>query len=358
VNFLLTTVPGLEDVVSAEVAEKISGGLSGDPVSTIPLGFDGCLRVETEDVDGLLGLDTIHEVIEIRHQAEAASLEEVSRIVAGVEFPELDEAKSFRVTSAHEGEHPFTRVDLQRAAGAEIWRRYGTRVDLKEFDVEIRVDLYGRHLVIGIPRTRRSLGKRIDRARSLRSALKPTIAAALLRLSGAHLGDGRLVDPLCGIGTIPIEAERINPRLDVSASDWDPETVEAARETVSRHGFEIPVRLFDARGLGEEHPATFDYIVTDPPYGVRQSRRGGLTRLYGSLLPAFEAALKPTGVLALIVVKYRLFRSVLENTGLKIVHEQTVRTGGLSPRLLVLAGPDPDPVLYARTTHDATGVTF
>ena len=145
---------------------------------------------------------------------------------------------------------------------------------------------------------------------------------------------------MCGAGTIPIEARRINPRLEVRASDWDDETVEVARDTIRNHRLDIPVERLDARNLGEVHPGGFDYIVTDPPYGVRQARRTSISHLYESLLPQFERALKPTGAIALVVVKHRTFLKAVQSTGLKVTQERPIDLGGLHPRIFVLKNGD------------------
>jgi len=329
---LLTTDPGLEDVAADEVAELRPGAA----VQVQPYGCAGHVGVEGAAGDDLLQLSTIHHILEVLGEGEARTLEDVKRIVGAVEIPEMHDAESFRVTSDRVGEHEFGSVEIQRAAGAAVYHRYGTRVDLEQFDVEVRANLYGTQLVVGLQRTSRSLAKRILRAAPLRSALKPTVAAAMLRLVGAHRGEGVLLDPLCGAGTIPIEARRINPALEVFGSDWDAETVEVARATVANHGLEIPVEQLDARTLGEQKPEFADYIVTDPPYGVRQARHTSLSRLFGTLLPAFEAALKPGGRIAIVVLKYRTFISALERTGLTVVEQRLFQSGGLKPRIVLL----------------------
>jgi 23S rRNA G2445 N2-methylase RlmL len=331
-RFLLSTDPGIEDVARDEVLE----GGSGAEARAASFGFPGQLCVEIAAVDDLLDLTTVHHVTEIRGEADAETLADIERVVAGIELPELTDADSFRVTSTHSGEHEFTRMDIQRVAGAAIQRRYGTRVDLEGFEVNVRVDLYGRHLVAGVQRTRTSLGNRIKRARALRTSLKPTIAAAMVRIAGAHRGVGRLIDPLCGTGTIAIEAKQINPGLVVRASDWDNETVETARATVANHGLDIEVRLCDARSLCNSYREPFDFIVTDPPYGVRLGKRSNISVLYTALLQSFEAALAVSGRIVLVVLKLHAFRTALGRTGLSIVHQRLIESGGLHPRIFVL----------------------
>ena len=94
---------------------------------------------------------------------------------------------------------------------------------------------------------------------------------------------------------IPVEAARVNPHLEIRASDWDAETVETARGTLRNHGLAFEVRAADARALQEDTDGLFDYIVTDPPHGIRQARRARMTALYSGLLAAFERVLKPGG---------------------------------------------------------------
>jgi 23S rRNA G2445 N2-methylase RlmL len=270
-------------------------------------------------------------------EREVADLAAAERAVADAELPALRGAPSFRVTSVLSGDPRFSRMDLQRAAGAVLQRRYGTPVDLEGYAVNVRVDVHGTRLVVGLQCTRTPLGKRIRRPRALRTSIKPTIAAAMLRLAGAHREGGRLIDPLCGSGTIPVEAKRINPRLAVFALDWDPPTVEVARGTAANHELAIDVREGDARQLRAIYPDPFDYIVTDPPFGVRLGRRSSIRELYRNLLVSFETCLAPRGTVAIVILKLRAFRAALEETGLHVVHERLVESGGLHPRIFLLS---------------------
>lgn len=331
-HFLLTTDPGIEDLAAQEVAERVPAATA----QPAPYGGAGRVLVEGDAFESLAGLSTIHHIIEVRGEAEATSLDDVRRIASGVEFPELPDASSFRVSSELTGEHAFSRRELEGAVGWAVQQRYGTRVDLERFEIHVRFDLYGKNAVAGVQRTSRSLGKRIRRARALRNSIKPTLAAAMIRLARAHRGEGRLVDPLCGIGTIAIEAKRINPGLVVRASDWDAPTAAAASETVNNHGLRIEVRTSDARTLGRLFPGSFDYIVTNPPFGVCLARRASSGALYAALLRSFEGALADAGRVVLMAVKFETFRSAVERTGLRIVHERTVVSGGLHPRIYVL----------------------
>ena len=334
-RYLLIGDPGLEDIVVDEVRERWPE-LDARPR---PYDVPGHAIVATDDADALLSLTTVHHVIEIQGEAVVDSLDDVRCVVGDTELPRLAGAESFRVSTCLEGEHPFTRREVEGAAGAVIQNKHGTRVDLEGYAVNVRVDLYGRRLVSGVQLTRRDLGNRIRRAKVLRTSLKPTIAAAMIRMAGAHRGEGRLIDPLCGTGTIPIEAKQANPALTVQASDWDDETVETARATIANHDVEIDLRIADARSLRTVYPHRFDYIVSDPPYGVRLGKRVKMRDLYTDLLKSFEESLADGGRIALVVLKARAFLRALAPTPLRIVEERLVESSGLHPRIFVLERP-------------------
>ena len=331
-RYLLIGDPGLEDIVVDEVRER------WPEIDACPRPYEvpGHAIVTIDDADALQSLTTVHHVIEIRGEAVVDSLEGIRGAVAGTALPQLAGAESFRVSTRLEGEHGFARMDVEGAAGAVIQKEHGTRVDLEGYAVNVRVDLYGRRLVIGVQLTRKDLGNRIRRARVLRTSLKPTIAAAMIRMAGAHRGEGRLIDPLCGTGTIPIEAKQANPALSVYASDWDDATVETARGTIANHGAEIDLRIGDARSLRKLYSHPFDYIVSDPPYGVRLGKRASMRGLYADLLRSFEESLADSGRIALVVLKFRAFLKALAPTPLRIVEERLIESSGLHPRIFIL----------------------
>jgi len=149
----------------------------------------------------------------------------------------------------------------------------------------------------------------VDRAGANAGAapLRETLAAAVLRLSGWDRARP-LVDPMCGAGTLAIEAaawsRRMAPGLGrkrlgferwashddaerravaemraearaavlpggppVFASDVDPRAVALARENARRAGVELTVERRDVRDLAPLEPAGF--VVSNPPYGER-----------------------------------------------------------------------------------------
>jgi putative N6-adenine-specific DNA methylase len=152
-----------------------------------------------------------------------------------------------------------------------------------------------------------------------KAPLRETIAAAML-LGSEWPATAPLMDPMCGSGTIPIEAalmaRRIAPGLSrgfaflawpgfevsmwsrlvaearekelpsvpapISASDRDAGAIEAARANADRARVAADIEL-DRRPLSAlESPGGGGWLVTNPPYGVRVAERTALRDLYAA----------------------------------------------------------------------------
>lgn len=191
-------------------------------------------------------------------------------------------------------------VDQQRDKAGER-----SSVDRHDPDLHIFLHLKKNRATVYLDLAGDSLHKRGYRKKTSKAPLKESLAAAILRLSK---WDRRrpFVDPMCGSGTIAIEAalwsRRVVPGLsrerfgferwpnhdesaknkmaelreqaqaqaltegpDIFASDVDPEAIDAAFRNAQAAGAQVEVTqasVFDLKPLG---PAGM--IVTNPPYG-------------------------------------------------------------------------------------------
>lgn len=329
-RYLLTTDPGLEEVAAEELEELAPRSRVAPSVGT------GRLRVDAERLD-FARLRTIHHVAVVRAEADIASLGDARRAAAACEVPELADARSFRVTAHRRGDHPFRSAELAGAVGAGLLQRHATPVDLEDFAVEVRADLQDSVLVLSVQLTRLPLSKRLRRGRALRASLKPTLAAAMVRLAGAHRGPGTFLDPTCGAGTLPVEAKEVNPELVACASDWDEDTVAAARRTARNHGVEVDLRLGDARRLTECWDRRFTHVALNPPYGHRVGRRLSLTSFHGALLRSILQVVGGDARVVVITPRRTSFLRAVGELPFDRLKEVGVEAGGLRPSIHVLA---------------------
>ena len=164
------------------------------------------------------------------------------------------------------------------------------------------------------------LFKRGHRITSVEAPLRENLAAGIVRLAGWTSKDV-LFDPMCGGGTIALEAalmaRRIPPGIarhfaferllvhdakiwgrmreaarakqlatvpaPIYASDHDPAMVKIAQRAFQGAGVMVDVRLKQSDILDLEAPADQGIMVINPPYGVRLSRPDELESFYPQL---------------------------------------------------------------------------
>lgn len=204
-----------------------------------------------------------------------------------------------------------------------------------------------------------------------RAPLRPTLAAGILRAAGWVPGDP-LLDPMCGSGTLIIEAARaalgIAPGADreflftrwpglpgaaaltaarrdlspgpspvdlspgtsprIAGSDRDPGAIAASRANAERAGVAAHVRL-DVRPLSAcEPPPGTGLVVSNPPYGVRVGKRGPLRDLHAQLGHVLRA--RCPGWRVALLCGDDLWRY----TDLPLAEARSLRNGGLAVKLV------------------------
>ena len=211
--------------------------------------------------------------------------------------------------------------------------KYGVRpsVALKNPDIRIHVYVLRNKATVSLDLSGESLHLRGYREVGLKAPLKENLAAAILIRSGwleTVSAGGGLIDPMCGSGTLPIEAalmaadvapgrlrgyfgffkwkghreetwKRLVQEAEEKATtgmgklppiigyDSDRKAVRVAHGNLERAGFKGRVH-FERRELADlkPHPAIGSrsgLVVVNPPYGERMGDRKAIGELYESL---------------------------------------------------------------------------
>lgn len=154
--------------------------------------------------------------------------------------PTPDGALSFRVSCTRDGRHKYTSTRAAAVIGDAVGSATGLRVDLTAHDVEVCALLLQGELVLGINLwhgraaswARGELGPEpcplLPAARSS-ARLRPATAALMLRLARVRPGD-TLLDPMCGIGTLPVLAAAVAGCALALGGDVDDEGLAQADE--------------------------------------------------------------------------------------------------------------------------------
>lgn len=348
-NLTFTTNPGLEDVVRAEFTERVAASVLAEreivwPKANlkgrVPVAIDAT-QAELHPI--ALEMRSIHHVIrDLTAFAlpAADALAAIRRHLAGMDLPGLDAGTPFRVTSMRTGEHDFTSMDVQAAAGAGIQARTGAPVSLREHRVHVEVDVVDDQCLVGLRWSERALSLRLRRPYERRVALAANVAHALLRLAAVGDAPGRILDPCCGTGTILLEAGHLHPGIELVGSDSDDRSVEGAASNLEHYGMAQRSRILqaDVRALAElAHLGPFDAIVTNPPFGRRLGQRIDFRRFYREFLDGAREVIHDNGRLVLLADRRGLFNSACRDSGRWHIRDvRIVELGGIHPGIFVL----------------------
>lgn len=349
----LTTNPGLEASVRGEIKERLAASPLGDRTWAVPPSpAKGRVPITIdagadELVSLVLALRSIHHVIRDVEQFPLPANEPLTGIraqLAALDIPGLDATTPFRVTSVRSGDHDFTSMDVQSAAGAGIVDRNAAPVDLRGYASHVQVDVLDDTVFVGLRWSEHPLSRRFRRPYERRVALAANVAYAMLSLAMPAGLDGRLLDPCCGTGTILLEAGAIAPTVQLIGGDSDTRSVTGCAENLAYYGLSdrAQTQRADARQLTElSDLGPFDAIVTNPPFGRRLGQKIDFHRFYRELLGGAREIIAPGGRLVLLADKRNAFNSACHQAGgWHIQDVRIIELGGIHPGIFVLTATE------------------
>jgi len=203
----------------------------------------------------------------------------------------------------------YLALKTKDAVVDQFREKFGKRpnVKLDSPDVVINVRIFRDECTVSIDSSGESLHKRGYRIATGPAPLSEVLAAGLVLLSGWD-GKSNFIDPMCGSGTIPIEAGLIacripagffreeycfkhwkdfdaslwdeikaqelekkinNPGIKIIGSDWSGRILNTAKENVDSAGLKDVITLKAGFISDSEPPTGGGVLVTNPPYGER-----------------------------------------------------------------------------------------
>lgn len=342
----VTFLPGLGEVVADEVAELLAPQRPARPVpgrdDALRFAHDGSLR-------DVLGLRTAAAAFVVRHfdvprPRSLTSGDHLARIVDAM-YASLRVAgsSSFRFEAAGADSTAFARL------AALLHDATGLAYEPQDGELVVRVvrppadgdtDPGWDVLVRVGPRP---LSARRWREVDLPGAANATIAAATARLAGVRPTD-RVLNLMCGSGTLLVERLLAGPAASAVGVDDDPTALDAARTNLRAAG-QRTARLVAAdatspdalsAALGDER---FDLVLADPPWGALLGSHASAPGVHAGLLRAARAVTDPGARLAVLTHEVRVMERVVaeaSSSWLPTAEPLRVFAKGHHPRIWVL----------------------
>ncbi|MBS1983942.1 MAG: hypothetical protein JST16_07195 [Bdellovibrionales bacterium] len=370
-EFLVTTSPGLEDLLLSELHEL---GLENARLeASHVIRFEGewaeACRVITRS---RIASRILLSLRNFSARNPAMLYDQVRRVDWTQHIPQ---GKTMAVFVHGSGEGAdfalsFAPLKIKDAICDEIKKRGLPRpnVDRKDPNVRVEAFIHGGKCEISVDLASEPLHRRGYRQDGGEAPIKENRAAALLRFAG-YDGSKPFIDPFCGSGTLAIEAglmatntapgllkraesyslwdcypaarlalveEREKAKQEchpdtkhvIVASDLSKAALAKARENIRLAGLAevIETHLADARTL--ESPDSF--IIANPPYGVRLKEQEAACTLLGEFTRQVKHACAGS-TLAFVVEAGPLEKS----TGFKPSRKKLIKSSGMELKFLV-----------------------
>lgn len=222
----------------------------------------------------------------------------------------------------------YTALQIKNAITDQQMQRfrYRSNIDIKNPDILVNAHIQENYCILSLDSSGSSLHQRGYRLAMGFAPLKETLAAALLDMA-EYSPDLPFLDPLCGSGTLPLEAslkalniapglfknefgfmkwrdfdeslwqglltEAKNSQLTelkamIVGSDRDSDILSQARTNAKRCGVADKIKFIQTDLSELEPPADRGIIICNPPYGERLGEVEELGKLYKMLGDIFK----------------------------------------------------------------------
>jgi tRNA (guanine6-N2)-methyltransferase len=283
----LLYLPGLDDVVRDEVAERIPGVKR---MSFVDDRNDSLAVTLSGPLNPLFRLTTVVAPFLVL----SFPVPRPRSLTSGEYFPTI--VNGIREAVRLNGKNPPRTFRLEAAGrtspvmlafASQVERATGLRHDDLDGECVIRLrrtpDRDGWDVLIRLSRL--PLSARPWRAEGYHAAANATVAAAMVRLSNPQPGD-RVANLMCGSGTILIERLLAAPAAAAIGIDVAEEAISAAVANAEAAGLAGQAKFFvdDIRGNAWLASDPYDSFFADPPWGDKSGKHSENETLHEMLL--------------------------------------------------------------------------
>lgn len=345
ISFFARTIRGIESIAAGEIEQRCGASITDIRHREIRFHLDalkpGLLDLGSVD-DVFLTCGIVNDVDHTR--AALATLAKRSKHINFAEtiaplrhLRKIPRKPNFDVVASFLGRRNYNRFEIEDTVAEVIqhqtrWSYTPQREHKSDrLDLSFRIHLSDQEAIIGARLTSAPLHRRTYKIESRTGTLHPPLAFAMAMLSNPAANQ-KILDPFCGVGTILVEALRLEPRLRASGVDIDSESIQKAISIAETANKDIQFIVGDAGQLpfaaGE-----VDRIISNPPWGRVVGVRGSAKHSFFEELKRVSAA---GGRLVLLMDAADEHQTAIEQTGFTLLERTPVSLFGSWPEILVL----------------------
>lgn len=338
-TFAAFVTRGIEDVAAQEIAADRRVGRLVETRTKVVL-------AESADTRPYASLRTVDDVAIVGARSETIEgLDDLVRLVADADLPTAvehagrtdrqDGTFSVTVSAARTACGPAS--EIEQAVARAVADRHGWKhLAMQRAPVDVRVFIDENWGLIGVRLFDEPLSRRSYRVANVRGSLRPTVAAALVRIATLGTRKQRVWDAFCGSGTILCEAAELGH--EVWGTDIELEAVNASRENISEVKREFWGRIEQADSTMTKtwtKHRTATAVVSNLPWG----KQVGITSkqaLYDTVSAGVADVARRGGTGVLLTAEPKLIMQRLRRSSDVTVEERRIGLLGQTPSVLVV----------------------
>lgn len=350
ISYFARTICGVEEIAAGDIQEKVAVDriTYSHRIVEFESSSDPNLLLKIKGVDDIFinlgklkGIGHKREALtEIARQVGRSNLNEAIKICAKVR--PVPKSIKFSITASFLGKRNYNRWEIAEYTKNILCAKYSwTYVNpktgsLAPHDISIRIHLSDRGGIVGVRLGAQPLFKRNYKIESIPGSLTPPLAYLMCRLSCVKEGNA-IVDPLCGVGTIPIEAGYLQKRLLIIGGDIDAEICLASRRNVNHA--QSCAKILQMNSLNLPLPdKSVQAIVSDLPWGHQTLLKlvPNTEQPYCLLFEEFSRILTPFGRMVIMAEDTNILEESVNRASLEVKEKYLLSLFGRHPTIFVI----------------------
>jgi tRNA (guanine6-N2)-methyltransferase len=347
-NFIARTLRGVEAIAASEIRRNFpdASPVIGHREVRFEAAFSTPEAFQLKTIDDLLILHK--EIKGIDHTRNSISLLETAFLPIDIEallsyvskVRKLPSPLPFTVVASFLGKRNYNRFEIEDIIGKKLAESFRGIYQSSKLGKEnppaltFRVHLWDDKGWLGLRLFETPLHRRDYKTTSRTGSLHPPLAHAMAFLANIEPGQ-KVIDPFCGVGTIPIEAKSSCPEAEVYGLDFEDEPLNNAQQNATQARVKNTFQQSDAGSLPFADQS-IDRIVSNIPWNHQVDAAGDLRRGLAPFWREVNRVLTFEGKAVLLThdQEEELWR--LEEFGLELLAKYEVSLFGKHPEIWVL----------------------
>ena len=338
----IVTAPGIGKIALKELNYK---KISYTQAITLPLKTQETilLTIKKEYIKKLYTLRTVDDIflvlyegINVKNNKDLSHLivnnlkEKILSVLIYLPQKRKKRTTNFWIFVKQDIDRSVYRRNISNIIGNYILNNFKKWRQREPADIELWSFYSNQKVTLGLRLTDITFRQRKYKVDERSGSLRPTLASALVLLSDPNPND-YFMDPMCGVGTIPIERSFWGPAKFIGGGDIDSHAIKMAKKNVESLNKPIILNCWDSTkpSMLKAHNGNVTKLVSNLPFGKKFCDKKNLKFLYSKAINCWSNLLATEGEMLLLTSQNKIIEAALREIGINFNKMLTFSVQGI-----------------------------